>query len=109
MGDPVDAGKQGRFVHAGFRRAAEAEGDLRLEARLEQGGEIDGLGGVQRAQGGVVHVAPDRRIDPVFRPDGPVGEADLAADRPFTPVPAQPAERRRHPVGERQVQAGRAA
>jgi hypothetical protein len=29
----------------------------------------------------VVDIAPDRRVDPVFRPDGPVGEPDLAADR----------------------------
>ena len=28
----------------------------------------------------VVEVAPDRRIDAVFRPDGPVGEPDLTAD-----------------------------
>ena len=28
----------------------------------------------------VVEVAPDRRINAVFRPDGPVGEPDLTAD-----------------------------
>src|SRR5207344_856885 len=64
------------------RSMLQPEADLRLDARVRQAGEPDDgaitFGTDQRA---VVDRSPDRLVDAVARPDGAVGEADLAADR----------------------------
>src|ERR1700722_17320500 len=81
VGNPIDAMDERLLVHAGRGRGRKAEHDLRLNARLGQAaeGNLESFGGevLDRV---VVDVAPDRRIDAVFRPDGPVGEPDLTAD-----------------------------
>jgi hypothetical protein len=82
MSDPVDATDERSLVQTGRGRSAEAEDDLRLDARFGQAFErnFERLGG-EIADRAVVDIAPNRRIDAIFSPDGPVGEADLAADR----------------------------
>src|ERR1700728_649513 len=81
VGDPVDAADERLLIHAGLRRGHEAEYDLRLDTGLGQvlQRNVDRIAGevVDRA---FVHIAPDRRVDAIFLPDGPVGETDLAAD-----------------------------
>ena len=79
--DPVDAIQHRRIVHAGIRRAGEAEDDLRLDARLDEVAQRPATRcRAEVGHGAVGHIAPVRRVDAVFRPDGAIGEADLAAD-----------------------------
>src|ERR1700734_3869844 len=82
VGDPIDAMDERLLVHAGRGRRRQAKPGLWFDAGFRQAQDGD-LECVARevADGAVVDIAPDRRIDAVFRPDGPVGETDLAADR----------------------------
>src|ERR1700722_9383354 len=79
--DPVDAADEGVLIHAGLGRCREAEHDLGLDAGFGQALQrsLERLA-VEVADRAIVDIAPDRRVDAVFLPDGPVGETDLAAD-----------------------------
>src|SRR5205085_9106235 len=81
VGDPINALDEGLLIHAGLRRSREAEHDLRLDPGLGQTLQRN-LQRIARevADRPVVDIAPDRRVDAVFLPNGPVGETDLASD-----------------------------
>src|SRR5271165_3062201 len=85
VGDPIDAAEQGLFVHAGRRRGGQSKHDLRLDPRLGQTAQrnVQTLFRQVMARA-VVDVSPHWRMDVVFGPDGPVGETDLAPDRPLS-------------------------
>ena len=77
---------QSRRVRAA-RRRLQAEADLGLDARVEQAVERNRASIARsEARGAVVDRAPDRLVNAVARPDGAVGEADLAPEG----LPAQP-------------------
>src|ERR1700735_2282988 len=82
VGDPVDAADEGVLVHAGLGRGRKAEHDLWLDTRFGQALQrnLERLAG-ELADCAIVDIAPDRRIDAVFSPYGPVRETDLATDR----------------------------
>src|SRR5271168_4624301 len=86
VSDPVDAADERLLIHAGLRRGRKAEHDLWLYTGFGQALQrnLERIAG-EVANRAVVHIAPDRRIDAVFRPDGPVGETDLAADGTLAP------------------------
>ena len=78
VADRVDAADQLAIVHVGARPAGDAQRDLRLDARLDEVAcgkrrrlACHDAAGIDRP--------PDRRVDAVFVPDGPVGEANLPA------------------------------
>src|ERR1700735_1419149 len=79
--DPVDAADEGVLIHAGLGRGRKAEHDLRLDPGLGQALQrsLERLA-AEVADRVIVDKTPDRRVDAVFLPDGPVGESDLAAD-----------------------------
>ena len=70
MGDPFDAAQQRVFVHAGNGGCRKSEHDFRLDARLGEVCQRKAVASVSEVMNGsVVHMAPDRRMDIVFRPD----------------------------------------
>jgi hypothetical protein len=83
MGNPVQAGHQGGFVHLGSRCMRETKDDLRLDPRLAQSAQRQRGRIAEVAHGRIVHVTPNRRVYLVFLPNGAVGEADLSAYPPF--------------------------
>ena len=91
----------------GFGRRGKAEHDLRLDAGFGQAvqGNLERLAR-EVADRAVVDVAPDRRVDAVFRPDGSVGESDLAADRTLSARFSLRADRRRYVVSILQSEVG---
>lgn len=83
MRDRFDAAQKRPLIHAGLGRASELEGDLGLNARLQQPRWVEPTTVAKPVQARVVHVAPNRGGDAVLGPDRCVGEADLAADNPL--------------------------
>jgi hypothetical protein len=82
VGDPIDAGQQLGLVAGDRRGALEVQHDLRLDPRLSQVADGKAAAGtIESGDGAIVDVGPDRRVNAVLRPDGPVSEADLAPDR----------------------------
>src|SRR6478672_1348971 len=66
-----------------IRRGAQPEADLGLDSRIDEPGERDACtvtGGADKRA--VIDGPPNGLVDAVARPDGTVGEADLAADAP---------------------------
>src|SRR5215831_14753708 len=57
--------------------------------------------------GGVVHIAPDRRIDIVLRPDRAIGEADLAAAPRLAPCRALAVEQSERAIALIKCESGR--
>jgi hypothetical protein len=84
--DGIDAAQQLPLVHLGVRDFCDPKRDLGLQPRLRQTVERAGdlaLVRFNMRHCRMVHRPPDRRVHPVFVPDGAVGEADLPADGPF--------------------------
>ena len=108
--DPVDAADESPIVHVRVRRRGQPEGDLGLDAGLRQAGKRNvRAAGRQVADGAVVDIAPHRRVHVVFGPDGPVGEADLASDRPLAARLALRPDGGRDPIGVVQSEVGPAS
>ena len=98
--DPVDAAEESPIVHVRGRRRGQPEDDLGLDAGLRQAGKRNvHAAGRQVTDGAVVDIAPHRRVDVVFGPDRPVGEADLASDRPLAARLALRPDGGRDPIG----------
>ena len=105
--DPFDAAEQLGVVHGSVRRRRHADDDFRLDARLGEARQREA-----RRDGGelvnrrVVDMAPDRRVDAVLIPDPPVGEPDLAADRPLSARHAALVHESGNAIGGGEVEAG---
>src|SRR6202020_1596637 len=107
VGDPIDAADERLLIHAGLGRGRKAEHDLWLDTGFGQGIQRN----LQRiasevADGAVVDIAPDWRIDAVLSPYGPVGETDLAADGTLAPRFSLRADRCRNAISILQSKIG---
>ena len=70
------------------------EHHFRLDSRLRLAAQVNaGFRFANIRDSPVEDVVPDRGGDPLVLPDGPVGEADLPADRVFAELSAQVQER----------------
>lgn len=95
------------LAHARFKWPGDAENDLRLDARLhERGGAALSRRVGHLLHGRVVDGPPDRCVNVVLTPDGPICEADLPAARRLSARHAFGPDRGLHTVGAPQVEAG---
>src|SRR5580704_15902469 len=79
--DPIDAADERLLIHAGLRRGGKAEHNLWLDTGFGQALQrnLERIAG-QIADRPGVHIAPYRRVQSVFLPDGSLGKTDLAAN-----------------------------